>query len=434
MNIFKKNHNFHDKVEFEILFTCFNAETVDKLKIIKKTILNEQEKQKIKNELKKITLNSIFKIDDDIKKIEILKKKQDHVQNSKIYSIDKIYWYLEDCKRYGTEPFAGLARSGFIAVELLNSMVNKKIIEKNEKNLFFKNLKSITTEILKDKNLSKKIFCKKYGHLRPSTYDILSKNYKENYDTLFKKNKSKHSTINEIPKFQFSKKSKIKIKKFLKLLNSNLTLNKFLDFLKKGIQYREYSKFIFTKSIDFIFDEIKFLSKRNSINITKFSHLNIKMIKELYYNLNNRDMKNLLEDNIKENMKDFEFNQFIELPQVIINPNDVFYFSEKNSKPNFFGNNIAENKVYFIDGNNFKNIDNKIICIRGADPGYDFIFDHKISGLITEYGGANSHMSIRCSELDIPAAIGVGSVSFNEIISSKKVFLDPLAKKISLVK
>jgi hypothetical protein len=434
LNIFKKNHNFHDKVEFEILFTCFNAETVDKLKIIKKTILNEQEKQKIKNELKKITLNSIFKIDDDIKKIEILKKKQDHVQNSKIYSIDKIYWYLEDCKRYGTEPFAGLARSGFIAVELLNSMVNKKIIEKNEKNLFFKNLKSITTEILKDKNLSKKIFCKKYGHLRPSTYDILSKNYKENYDTLFKKNKSKHSTINEIPKFQFSKKSKIKIKKFLKLLNSNLTLNKFLDFLKKGIQYREYSKFIFTKSIDFIFDEIKFLSKRNSINITKFSHLNIKMIKELYYNLNNRDMKNLLEDNIKENMKDFEFNQFIELPQVIINPNDVFYFNEKNSKPNFFGNNIAENKVYFIDGNNFKNIDNKIICIRGADPGYDFIFDHKISGLITEYGGANSHMSIRCSELDIPAAIGVGSVSFNEIISSKKVFLDPLAKKISLVK
>ena len=40
-----------------------------------------------------------------------------------------------------------------------------------------------------------------------------------------------------------------------------------------------------------------------------------------------------------------------------------------------------------------------MICIRGADPGYDFIFNHKILGLITEYGGANSHMSIRCSEL-----------------------------------
>ncbi len=75
LNIFKNNYDFHDKVEFKILFTCFNAETVEKLKKIKKTILNIAEKQKIKSELKKITLNSILKIDDDIKKVEILKKK-----------------------------------------------------------------------------------------------------------------------------------------------------------------------------------------------------------------------------------------------------------------------------------------------------------------------------------------------------------------------
>ena len=43
-------------------------------------------------------------------------------------------------------------------------------------------------------------------------------------------------------------------------------------------------------------------------------------------------------------------------------------------------------------------------------------------------------MSIRCSELGISAAIGVGSISFNEIVSSNKVYLDPIAKKISLVK
>ena len=32
--------------------------------------------------------------------------------------------------------------------------------------------------------------------------------------------------------------------------------------------------------------------------------------------------------------------------------------------------------------------------------------------LITKYGGANSHMAIRCSELNIPAAIGVGEKNF----------------------
>ena len=92
---------------------------------------------------------------------------------------------------------------------------------------------------------------------------------------------------------------------------------------------------------------------------------------------------------------------------------------------------MVESKIYHLNNNKFKNLNDKIICIRGADPGYDFIFNHKISGLITEYGGANSHMSIRCSELNIPAAIGVGSITFNDIIKSKKVNLDPLAKKIA---
>lgn len=33
--------------------------------------------------------------------------------------IEKIYWLLEDCKRYGTLPFAGVARVAFIAVQIL---------------------------------------------------------------------------------------------------------------------------------------------------------------------------------------------------------------------------------------------------------------------------------------------------------------------------
>ena len=430
LNIFKDNNDFHDKIEFKILLTCFNAETEDKLKAIKNSILNLKEKKLIKNELKKITINSIQKINHDINKIKILKQKQEVIKKSKIYSIDKIYWLIEDCKRYGTEPFAGLARSGFISVELLNAMVNKKIIEKNERDLFFQNIKSITTEILNDNNLSKKKFCEKYGHLRPSTYDILSKNYRENYDYLFKNNSNNFSKI-KIKKFEFLPKSKIKINIFLKTLDKKITLRKLMDFLIKGIQYREYSKFVFTKSIDYIFDEIKYLSKRNNINIKKLSHINIKVIKELYYNLNNKNVKDILEKNIKENFEDYKFNKFIELPQIIIKPNDVFYFTEKTGKPNFFGNRMIESKIYFLNNNNFKSLNNKIICIRGADPGYDFIFNHKISGLITEYGGANSHMSIRCSELNIPAAIGVGSINFNEIIKSKKVNLDPLSKKIT---
>lgn len=69
-------------------------------------------------------------------------------------------------------------------------------------------------------------------------------------------------------------------------------------------------------------------------------------------------------------------------------------------------------------------IKNKIVLIENADPGYDFIFSHNIKGLITMYGGSNSHMAIRCMELGIPALIGVGNQKFNEISKAKKIFID----------
>ena len=70
------------------------------------------------------------------------------------------------------------------------------------------------------------------------------------------------------------------------------------------------------------------------------------------------------------------------------------------------------------------NLSDKIVCIENADPGYDFVFSHKINGLITAFGGPNSHMSIRCNEFGIPAAIGIGDKKFQQLINNDTLFLD----------
>ena len=62
--------------------------------------------------------------------------------------------------------------------------------------------------------------------------------------------------------------------------------------------------------------------------------------------------------------------------------------------------------------------------IENADPGYDFIFNYSINGLITKYGGSNSHMAIRCLENKIPACIGVGNINFDLIKKSKRIYID----------
>ena len=75
-------------------------------------------------------------------------------------------------------------------------------------------------------------------------------------------------------------------------------------------------------------------------------------------------------------------------------------------------------------------LDGKIIIINSADPGYDWIFNYKIKGLITKFGGVNSHMTIRCAELNLPAAIGVGEKIFLDLKNSYKIILIPKNKTL----
>ena len=52
---------------------------------------------------------------------------------------------------------------------------------------------------------------------------------------------------------------------------------------------------------------------------------------------------------------------------------------------------------------------------------FDWIFSSSLKGLVTKYGGANSHMAIRCAEFGIPAAIGCGEQIFDRILRGRAV-------------
>ena len=138
------------------------------------------------NELEKITNNSFKILNESILKYKKLDLLLNRIKLSKSNPINKIYNYVNICKNYGTFPFANIARCAFISMNFLNSMVEEKIISTSEKQIFLNSFKTITSEMLSQlKNSSNKDFLKKFGHLRPSTYDINSPNYKENFNLYF---------------------------------------------------------------------------------------------------------------------------------------------------------------------------------------------------------------------------------------------------------
>ena len=431
---FKKNINLHDKVEFEILYTCHTLSTKKKIeKELKFNKFSKIEINKILKSLKDINVNTITEYKKNKKLINTLIEKQKKNTKLDIHYFNKIYFLIEDCKKYGTFAFSGIARCAFIGVEMLNSFVEEKIINSHEKMKFLNSIKTINKKMQIDLlKLKKDQFIKIYGHLRPNTYEISSDNYKEAYGRYFKniKNSKKKKKENH---FNFTDDHIKKINRKLKQNNLDINASQLIKFIKDSIELREYSKFIFTKSIDLIFENLEKFGKKYHINKYDLSYLNINTILDLHYNLDVGETIKSLKIEINKNKKKHKINAQILLPEIITDEKSLYLYKSTETKINFITNEKTSGELIKYNNNlEYNLLKDKILCIENADPGYDFVFNFDIKGLITRFGGANSHMAIRCAELNIPALIGVGENNFMKISKSNFIEIDCQLKKFHL--
>ena len=86
-----------------------------------------------------------------------------------------------------------------------------------------------------------------------------------------------------------------------------------------------------------------------------------------------------------------------------------------------------------LDVNENQEIANKIVMIESSDPGFDWIFTHNIAGLVTMYGGANSHMAIRAGEMGLPAVIGAGELLYRVWSNSKRLHIDCASRRVEVL-
>ncbi len=428
----KKPYFYYDKIESELVINCISLNRNKYEKILSKSNLNKREIDIIINDYKEVTENIIFKLDENIQKYNIGKKFFLKIKKSKNSTINKIFLLHNLCKNYGTLPFANIARMSFVSIEFLNSMHDLKIINYEDKKLFLENIHSISSEmkILLKKN--KKLFLEKFGHLRPNTYEISNKNYKENYSIYFKDINLKKL---KYKKFKFSNKQINEINKYLKKEKfKKLNASQLIEFIKKSITEREASKLFFSKIIDEIFSQLKILSKRILLDKNLIKYLDIYKILELYEKFSHKDLNIQLKKDALLNKNLYHHDLNFNLPNIIINKEDIYLFEENRASPTFITNKAIMSKfVHLDDVSNKINLENKIVCIENADPGFDFVFSHKIKGLITAFGGPNSHMSIRCNEFNIPAAIGIGDKKFQQLINNDSLFIDCEKQVISAV-
>ena len=445
LNLLKLYPENHDKVEFSVSLNCFTFDDYKKFKYKLPKNITKKEKKLLLNSLKRRTLNFIKNKDIINSQIEKIKKLDKEIlKDFKTKNlIKKIKYKIQLCKNFGTLPFSILARFAFISQSIIDSLINKEIISNNERDNFLRNIKTITSSFLGDlekfkKNkIDKKFFYKKYGHLRPGTYDILSKNYKDS--KLLSKIYSKNISKNKLEDFYLSKRSKLKFKKILiKNGINNLSLEDFFDFFYKSIKFREQAKFVYSKYINEILILLSKYGKIYKLNKKQVSFLDLKKIFSIEKNFSSKRKKRLeLKKLIVKNLNYYEINKRIKLPQLIFDKSAAYIIPHITSTPNFITSKKITSYIKEISSRNFNvKISKKIVLIENADPGFDWIFEKGICGLITKYGGANSHMAIRCSELNLPAAIGIGEKKYLELKNNenRSIKLNCLLKKIDVIK
>ena len=145
--------------------------------------------------------------------------------------------------------------------------------------------------------------------------------------------------------------------------------------------------------------------------------------------------KKIISEEIERNRYIYTIYQSLKLPHLVCNSDDIYCFFQNDIEPNFVTHNKICADVLVLNQKNVtkKDIQNKIVFIESADPGYDWIFSYNIKALVTMFGGANSHMTVRASELNIPAVIGCGAIKFSQWSKAHKIEIDCLKKQVVII-
>lgn len=436
LNKLKANPQLQDKVEFEILYTCYDLTFDRRVRELVEAGFTRGEIANLKSATLQLTNDLVLNntIQKDIQQNEELERYRLSLSllggASVQEYIERTRELLEACKKNGTLQFSRIARLGFIGKTLLRSLVSENVINEATYDGFLRSVNTVASDFARDTDLlthnhmSKEEFLKRYGHLRPGTYDITIPRYDATEDYFKVSTRVKKSeTVYSEPPFVFTQEQHAVISQELRKHGLTMTSSELFDFVKDATEAREYSKFLFSRSLSDAIEAIACAGALLGFSREELSHLDIDTIKNARLK-DDESIQAHWKDAISQNKSDYELNNYLLLPPVIFSQDDLEIVSYYDSRPSFITSKKTTGDIIVLNGEAQEDISGKIVVIESADPGYDWVFTKNPAALITKYGGPASHMAIRCAELGLPAAIGVGEILYTSLAQAASVVVD----------
>lgn len=425
--------HLHDKIETEIAITCFTFDIDQQIDSLASGVLSPSERrlfvEQALEHTRSLVEGFIAPISDTILRLEELESVRLSVFNSKDRQLAKtLYELVQSCIELGTIPFAILARHGFIAQGLLRSLLHSEILSQSEIEILQKATKTIAGQFIEDMqrvangDLTKSQFLETYGHLRPGTYDICSLRYDQ--DSGFLDRMPELHLADEAARFELSHAQEAAIAARLQDYGFSITPEELIKYIQDSIRGRELGKFLFTRTVSDLLEDFAKAAETRGLNREDVSFLEVsEVIDHLYSASENRlEDSAILYQLVQQRRSLHEITEAVQFPSLIFSESDLDVVPLMVGEPNFITRKTVTAACLPVDTRHLSSpeeLDGKIVAIESADPGFDWIFSRPIVGLITKFGGANSHMAIRCAEFNLPAAIGCGEQIYERTIESR---------------
>ena len=334
---------------------------------------------------------------------------------------------LNAVARHGTLPFSMLARHAFIGVAFLRSLVHRELISSDEADRFMRGVRTIATEVVDAISavaqgaLAQDAFLARFGHLRPGTYDILSWRYDERPE-LYLGHASRSAP--HVPPFRLDARRRVAISRALAEAGYDCGTDWLFEYISAAIAAREEAKFAFSRGISDALALLGAWGETIGLSRDALSHIAIADI--LAASSDPERLRALA----AEGAGAHALARALRFPHLIVEPDDLDVVRPLRGQATFITNASVTARAVHLTRNEIVPLHGKIVTIESADPGYDWIFSHDIRGLITEHGGANSHMAIRCAEFGLPAAIGCGERLFRTLADAAVIELNCAAHTV----
>lgn len=433
-----KTKCLHDKIEFDLTITCLSPDWNRRAEDMRANGFKDIEIIGFKNVLHEVTEKAIKHSPSDF---SLLSQKLENLSNRKLKtnesSSEGMYGYARNINyimtrlgEFGIIPFSIFARNAFISIAFLRGMLQEGVIDNDCYDKFLEAIPTPASAFIQDKfaysegKITLDKMLSSYGHLRPNSYEITAENYASHPSLYFYSNRhEKPKNLEDPKKIMIEKRAAIKL--LLQDLGLAVDVNVFIDYMIQSIQGREFAKFEFMKDVNLLMENIIKFGSCFGLSRNELSYLPLEdLLKFSVASSMKACEKNMLRT-IEFNKKKWSLTTSLQLPDVICEPGSIENFKVEDWKANYVTKKrVQAETVWLEDKSPPYYLDGKIVVIRAADPGYDWIFSHKIAGLITEYGGIASHMAIRAAEFGLPAAIGCGIKLLNTIRGSHKIELD----------